>query len=223
MARLTQQPGLAASTQLERLLKDYNDLLTTKEDRSDRDLIVNFRRQFLRHTPSTQTPTRSRSAMDPSIDLLERTSMPVAEKTGGQETVVLRGYQVPNKPGTASLFDKSTDPEIFRKPDAAQNEEERYLRLIALDTAASDANNPTVANDLYNLGLFYISQERYPEAKPIIERALFIYDAAYGYESLISKSARSTLAMLNAQTDSADQSARLSSILERKRLSGHFY
>jgi tetratricopeptide (TPR) repeat protein len=52
---LMQEPGLSASTQMEGLLKDYHDLLKNS-DSSDKDLLVDFRRDMRDDSDSTGTP-----------------------------------------------------------------------------------------------------------------------------------------------------------------------
>jgi tetratricopeptide (TPR) repeat protein len=84
---LMQEPGLSASNQMEGLLKDYHDLLRTS-DNSNKDLLIDFRRDMRDDRDSTEDPTAN-SNTQPSQNL----TAPSKPTTGTTSTTPIRDAQ----------------------------------------------------------------------------------------------------------------------------------
>jgi tetratricopeptide (TPR) repeat protein len=199
LAILAQQPGLVASKELEGLLNDYSDLMR-KMDTSDKDLVSDFESEFVKDRTAAMAPQNTAPLQGTAISAWQSEKSKEAAnrrttQANEESQIMLRGL---NQPLTNSALAPAygTMSDIFTQQHAYKEEEERYQRMIAIDMKALGPNHPTVADDLYGLVLLYISQKRYLEAKPLLERALAIYEAVYGNDSLLVTTARSTLATL---------------------------
>jgi tetratricopeptide (TPR) repeat protein len=74
-----------------------------------------------------------------------------------------------------------------------------YERMIATDVASLGPNHPSVARDLSGLAALYLSQKKYAEAKPLLERALEIYKTTYGDQALLTRRTDSLLDLVAAE------------------------
>src|SRR6185503_1436733 len=61
----------------------------------------------------------------------------------------------------------------------------------------------SVARDLGGLAALYISQKKYDQAKPLLQRALEIYRATYGEDALFSKRTQSLIELITAHQEAA--------------------
>jgi tetratricopeptide (TPR) repeat protein len=74
-----------------------------------------------------------------------------------------------------------------------------YERMIAADIDSLGAQHPSVARDLNGLASVYLSQRNYNEAKPLLARALEIYEKAYISDSGPAKQTRLLLQLINEE------------------------
>ena len=204
---LMEQPGFTASHDLEGLLSDYSDLLR-KNDTSSRELVSEFQREFVKDNTGAHIIEK-----DSPISAWQRqqsiqSSSTRAAQNNEEQLVLRRG---PGEPLTGSTLEPAYRimNDVFAKQHAYTQEEERFQRMIAIDVSTLGPNHPTVANDLYGLVLLYISQHRYADAKPLLERALTIYHSVYGNDSLLVKTARTTLASVLNELGDTDKAAAL--------------
>ena len=62
-----------------------------------------------------------------------------------------------------------------------------YERMIEIDTKTLGPEHPSVARDLTGLGYVYLSQDKFDDAKLILNRALNIYKKSYVTDPMIVK------------------------------------
>jgi len=76
-----------------------------------------------------------------------------------------------------------------------------YERMVAIDTKTLGPNHPSVARDLKGLAAIYVSQHRYAEARPLLERAVSIYQSVYSADDLSIKHLKILLRLINDEPD----------------------
>jgi len=204
---LMQDPALSASKQLQGLLSDYSDLLR-KKDTSDSDLVSDFQNEFLKSSPGFGNPKNDQAASAWQGELSKQSSMASSAQTNESQEVMRRAF---NEPMSSSTLQPAygTMSEIFQRQHSYKEEEARYQKMVAIDMKALGPDHPTVADDLYGLVLLYISQRRYEEAKPLLVRALGIYQSVYGSDSLLVKTVQTTLASVCQEMGNTTQAAAL--------------
>ncbi len=72
---------------------------------------------------------------------------------------------------------------------------EFYERMISIDINSLGENHPSVARDLSGLAIVYLGQKQYEKAKPLLSRALKIYESNYGANSSLSQRTRTLLSL----------------------------
>ncbi len=78
-----------------------------------------------------------------------------------------------------------------------------YERMIAADIDSLGPDHPSVARDLNGLASIYLTQHNYAEAKPLLMRALVIYEKAYLADSSPAKQTRLLIQLISAEQDPA--------------------
>lgn len=211
MAILSQDPSLEASKELEVLLKDYNKDLIKGNDDSNQQLIKDFQKDVLDKPagPSSNAGPVLRPAM--SVSAFSRAEDSSARshddwQTSDAEKVTLRGFARPMSDTTLDPAYKIMNDTIFKQDHYGKGEDE-YQRMIAVDINALGPNHPAVANDLTGLANFYIKQNRFADAAPLLERALGVYDKVYGSNNLMSVNACRTLASAEFRAGNAEKAA----------------
>jgi tetratricopeptide (TPR) repeat protein len=81
-----------------------------------------------------------------------------------------------------------------------------YERMIAADIDSLGPDHPSVARDLNGLASIYLTQHNYSEAKPLLMRALVIYEKAYLADSSPAKQTRLLLQLISTEQDPATAS-----------------
>ncbi len=76
-----------------------------------------------------------------------------------------------------------------------------YERMVAIDTKTLGPNHPSVARDLKGLAAIYVSQHRYAEARPLLERAVSIYQSVYSADDLSIKHLKILLRLISDNAD----------------------
>ncbi|HMO19626.1 MAG TPA: tetratricopeptide repeat protein [Candidatus Melainabacteria bacterium] len=193
-ATKTSLPGLSSAF-LEELLSDYIDLIF-KSDLPSKVLQSRFQGELLKD----------------ELDLLVRRKG-VAPSAFSKEV----SYRI--SPGSLSsgstddtdskaAFDQSGDSAIVpaRKPaDLVALEKINrqrvlfYERMIEVDIKSLGRNHPSVARDLTGLANIYLSQRRYEDAKPLLQRALKIYQDTYEADSQLVKQTRLLLQLISEE------------------------
>ena len=75
-----------------------------------------------------------------------------------------------------------------------------YERMVAIDVKTLGPNHPSVARDLKGLAALYVAQHRYAEARPLLERALEIYQSLYAADDLSVQRLRILLSLITEQS-----------------------
>lgn len=73
---------------------------------------------------------------------------------------------------------------------------EFYERMIAVDIESLGPTHPSVARDLGGLATIYLTQRKYDQAKPLLLRALEIYNSNYGVDPILVERTKSLLAFI---------------------------
>jgi tetratricopeptide (TPR) repeat protein len=200
---LEQQAGLGASKQLEELLSDYSDLLR-KKDTIDKDLISDYQNEVLKDTVNTQKPVAGVPTSDFQQQMSLRSSTGTQEQFNEDQRVRLRGEIFPfSNASLAPVY--NTMSNAFNQQSRFQQGEPLYKRMIAIDVKALGPDHPSVADDLSNLALLYISQQKYADAEPLLRRALAIYEKAYGKDNMIAIRTRASLASIYNRLGSPEE------------------
>lgn len=206
---LQEEPGWEESKQLESSIHESGDLLKVN-DRSNRDLILDYQREILgKDRPAQQ----SRPPADDTTSYWERESESLIgthrlRQTDENSQVASRIVPQPASESSLSPAFRIVNDTIFNQNHYEKNEASSK-RTIATDIDALGPNHPSVANDLTGLAQLYISQQRYSEAEPLLKRALSIYRQAYGSNNLLTVNATSTLASVELQLGHYEQSTQL--------------
>ncbi len=203
---LSKNPNKEADDQLKQIMHNYGDLIQG-EDQSDKTLIKDFETDVLKDktAPKSQS-TPSGSWWQQQIDKELQGSR--ATESTMNEAVASRALQAPGSDATLAPAYRVVQNTIF-----AQNRyglgEAQYQRMIATDIDSLGPNHPSVANDLNGLAQLYISKEKFNEARPLLERALGIYQGAYGNGNVLTVNTKASLAFVFSQTNDFDQAAKL--------------
>lgn len=204
---LSKSPNKEADEQLKAIMHNYGDLIKG-EDQSDKDLLKDFQNDVLKDSSpkeKSQTPANG-SWWQAQVDK-QLTDSRKAESTLN-ESVAERAMRMPTSDATLAPAYRVVNETIF-----AQNRyglgESQYKRMIATDIDSLGPNHPSVANDLNGLAQLYISQQKFSEAKPLLERALSVYNGAYGSGNVLTINTKASLASIESRLNNYDTAARL--------------
>lgn len=196
---LSTDPGLDASHELRSLLKDYNDLIKN-DDQSNRDLIKDFDRDIYGDkknspagdkTPSAQSSDAGKSAWQTQNSF--KLNAQAQAQTNQDPQIELRGISRPTSDENLAPVYKTMSETIFNQSHFEKGED-YYKRKIAIDVEALGPDHPSVANDLCGLAMFYMTRQNYGLAKPLLARALGIYQKVWGDNNLLTVNTRVSLA-----------------------------
>lgn len=133
------------------------------------------------------------SAWQKQINVLsDRTS---DQQNNEEQQILLRGFKQPFSNSTLAPAYKTMTDDLYSQHSYKQGED-YYERMIAIDIKTVGPYHPAVADDLTGLALLCISEHRYAEAKPLLLRALSIYESVYGSDNLLVTRTRSSLAFV---------------------------
>ena len=213
------QPSLPSTSGLENLLSDYIDLLN-KLDLPTRILPSDFQAQLLKDRVGSLNLnmglpqsywqkqvsallTNSRANTNAKSDTGESSSQPGAAAASSlpspspaqesQQPLQSLQPQQPLQSSQASQSAQALTGESQSAKKFGNNEVDFYERMVAIDLKALGQNHPTVADDLTALAAVYLAQHRYTEAKPLLNRALAIYENVYGPDNLLVTRTRTAL------------------------------
>jgi len=191
---LMEQPGLSSSKELENLLSDYGDLLK-KNEALDKNLLSDFQKEILKDRHGFPAPT---AGVPPSAwqkEIATQTTKSSQWQNNEEQQIILRGFKQPFTESTLEPTYK-TVANVLRDQNHYKQGEDYYERMIAIDIKALGSNHPAVADDLTGLAMLYISQKRYAEAKPVLLKAMAIYQEVYGNDNLLVARTRQYLALV---------------------------
>jgi tetratricopeptide (TPR) repeat protein len=232
---LSQEPGLGASNELKSLLKDYSNLIQHDDD-SNRQLVSDFDKDVLGtatgnttgstgraqlkehgHGPKGGTKIPAESATEGDLGQSQNSSWQKADSfalraqtqavINEDPLVALRGINQPTSEENLAPVYKTMSDTIFKQSHFEKGEE-YYKRKIAIDVQALGPDHPSVANDLCGLAVFYMSGQNYAQAKPLLARALPIYEHAWGDNNILTINTRTSLASVEfhlGNTEAAGQ------------------
>jgi tetratricopeptide (TPR) repeat protein len=205
LAILSTEPGLAASGELKNLLHDYTDLIKVDETSSS-DLVKDFNsdiygagqsRPAAISGPGSGTGGGGTAGVDNNSSWQKQSDFQLKAQTQGQvgedPQVELRGINAPTSEQNLSPVFKTMSETIFHQSHFEKGEA-FYKRKIAIDIEALGSSHPTVANDLCGLAIFYLSEQKYSEARPLLLKALPIYRQAWGENNLLTINSLASLA-----------------------------
>ncbi len=212
---LVMQPTMEPSTAfVEEVLADYTSLLISTIYNA-KTLHSQFQNELLKD----QIGALRQKKGTPVSNFSTNVSIQMADKAAADATA--RG-------GIASKQDSINDVGIASKQDATDNtipnnydtvkiqpdkkysdfaalediNKQRvsfYERMIAADIDSLGAQHPSVARDLNGLASIYLSQRNYAEAKPLLARALEIYEKAYIGDSGPARQTKLLLALISEE------------------------
>jgi tetratricopeptide (TPR) repeat protein len=122
--------------------------------------------------------------------------------------VILRGMAHPTSEQNLAPVYKTMSETIFGQSHFEKGED-YYKRKIAADLESLGAQHPSVANDLCGLAVLFISRQNYAQAKPLLARALPIYEHAWGEDNLLTINTRTSLASVEFHLGNTDAAAKL--------------
>lgn len=221
MRILLDKPGLSSSHEMESLLKDYRDLIVRMDGTdADSDLLAAFK------TDMAKLQAMSPDAMANDIEgrhfnASGSSKLSQYEQARGYdkgqfkrtqddfETGVLsRDLGLPSVDVVLSPAYDVVNTTIFDQGRFAQSAD-FYMRKIAIDTKALGDKHPGLANDLVGLALYYINDGKYPNAIPLLRKAMSIYDGVYGADNLMTLRTRANLALALNATDQRQEALAL--------------
>lgn len=128
-------------------------------------------------------------------------------QTDANQKIALRGISPAEMATSLEPAYEAVNKSVFKQKRYSINEQQ-YKRKIAIDLDALGANHPSVGNDLTGLAQLYIAQNDAEKAKPLLEKALKIYDFTYGADNLLAVNTRILLAQVEFQLGEYDQATR---------------
>jgi tetratricopeptide (TPR) repeat protein len=162
-------------------LNDYVDLLK-KNEHPEKILTSEFQTQLLKDPLGQTTPATAVAPSEWQKEVAARLakSLPAPQT----ETDLVR---TTTPLAAADNYGSSPGP----VPEGQS--QDFFERMVAVDIKSLGPDNPVVANDLIALSSLFIAQERYSEAKPLLERALKIYGSVYDEDNILVKRTRQSI------------------------------
>lgn len=114
---------------------------------------------------------------------------------GGLETAIQQNFD------TTRVYANKKYSDFAALEDINKQRVSFYERMIAADINSLGPDHPSVARDLNGLASIYLTQHNYAEAKPLLMRALVIYDKAYLADSSPAKQTRLLLQLISVEQD----------------------
>lgn len=202
MRILLDKPGLSSSHEMESLLKDYRDLIVRMDGTdADSDLVAAFKTDMAKL--QAISPDAMTNNVNSELSQYEQArhydKRQFKRAQDDFETGVLsRDLGLPSVDVVLSPAYDVVNTTIFDQGRFAQSAD-FYMRKIAIDTKALGEKHPSLANDLVGLALYYINAGKYPNAIPLLRKAIAIYDGVYGADNLMTLRTRANLILaLNA-------------------------
>lgn len=210
-----QQPALPSSAFVEQVLSDYIDLFRNS-DYPEKILTSQFQKELLKDEIGELETTKGVTASTWNKEVSVRLADVQPAQTGAPGAIPLpAGATAPGAMPAATENDITAPPAIV--PDRPMSDfaalekinKQRvdfYERMIATDIDSLGASHPSVARDLSGLAAIYLTQKKYAEAKPLLERALAIYRQSYGVEALLVKRTQALLGLITQEKEPLSES-----------------
>ncbi|CAN5508043.1 hypothetical protein BH11CYA1_BH11CYA1_14290 [soil metagenome] len=212
---LPAQLTLPASDTLLDLLSDYIDLLH-KYTGPSKILASQYEKELLKDQVQELGKTRAvpqsawqqelarqqqkpqDSAVNNGRIVIDNAAIPTSTESFSTLAQLLSSVSTPAEPTELTRPTESTEPATNAGDD--KDSIDYYERMVAIDVKTLGPNHPSVARDLKGLAALYVAQHRYSEARPLLERALEIYQALYATDDLSVQRLRILLSLIAEQT-----------------------
>ncbi|MBC7997068.1 MAG: tetratricopeptide repeat protein [Leptolyngbya sp.] len=200
------QSALPSGDLLEQHLSDYIDLLSKSENRG-KILSSYFQKELLKDRTSSierlASSSGSRWNKEVSVRIANgassSSSSSSSSETVGRALTPVNSTIVPDRP-----INDFVALESVNKQRVAF-----YERLIATDIDSLGAEHPSVARDLGGLASIYLAQRKFEEAKPLLSKALAIYEKVYSEDAAPVKRTRAILQLISEETSQPVQAKNL--------------
>lgn len=207
------QPNMQpTSAFIEEVLSDYTNLLISTIYNA-KTLHSAFQNELLKDQLGTLKQKKGNAVSNFST----KVSIQMADKAAADATA--RNIDLHTASDTiASNFDTARMPIDKKYSDFAALEDINrqrisfYERMIAADIDSLGAQHPSVARDLNGLASIYLLQRNYNEAKPLLARALEIYEKAYIGDSGPARQTKLLLALISEEQNPGTSTVDLSYI-----------
>lgn len=198
LTTVMQQKVLPSSEILEQHLIDYIDLLTKAENRG-KIFESAFQKELLKDSTSSVERSRGVAASIFNREVSSRIAKPGGQNT--EEDRIFPGDVGPDFQGISSRVKPAITPDRAMSDFAALEEINKqrvafYERMISTDILSLGPEHPSVARDLSGLAALYLSQKKFAEAKPLLLKALSIYEKTYSPESSMIKRTKALLQLV---------------------------
>lgn len=162
--------------------------------------------------PTTQAaatqPTAGNKQSNFNQQVLVNTTQIKATQIDEDPSVKLRGIEKPTSDQALNPAYSVINNSLFNQSHYKRGVD-YYERMIASDIDSLGPNHPSVANDLTGLAQLYIAQGRYSEAEQLLNRAVPIYQKAYGDSNVLTINAMTALATAEFQLGKTDRANEL--------------
>jgi tetratricopeptide (TPR) repeat protein len=108
---------------------------------------------------------------------------------------------------TTTTTSSSSSPADLSNSANKGDQIDYYERMVAIDVKTLGPKHPSVARDLKGLAAVYVEQHRYSEARPLLERALEIYQSVYAPDDLSVQRLKVLLALITEQAKAVGDTA----------------
>lgn len=187
---LMSQKVLPSSEILEQHLADYIDLLTKAESRGK---ILNsaFQKELLKDTLGSVDRTQGVSA---SVFNKEVSSRLANSAANAEESRIFDTVSPPV--ATTAITPDRPMSDFAALEEINKQRVSFYERMISTDILSLGVDHPSVARDLSGLAALYLSQRKFDEAKPLLLKALAIYEKSYTSEASMIKRTKALLQLI---------------------------
>lgn len=195
------QAELASSEFLVELLSDYIDLMRRTENEG-KILKSKFQAELLHDNLDRLKQKRgvagSYFSKRVSVELADKkiAKSPSISSSSTKSNPASR----PSFPSSQIAVNKKFDDQVALQKINKQRID-FYERMIEVDIKSLGPDHPSVARDLSGLASVYLVKQEYDQAKPLLQRALKIYEKNYKSESVMIKQTKALLRLISAEED----------------------
>lgn len=106
--------------------------------------------------------------------------------------------------GASSIQPDRPLNDLALEQQVSQQRIDFYERMVSVDIKSLGPNHPSVARDLISLATVYLAQNNFSEAKPLLQRALVIYESSYGGKSALADRTRTLIGVISEEQRARD-------------------
>lgn len=199
------QPTLPSSEPLLQLLSDYLDLLH-KYTGPTKILAAQYEKELLKDQVQDLGKTRAvpQSAWQQELERQKQVQNNPQDLSVNNGRITIENTETFSTVAQLlSSLSSSASPVDAADSGSRANSREQidyYERMVAIDVKTLGPKHPSVARDLKGLAAVYVAQHRYSEARPLLERALDIYQSVYTDDDLSVQRLRILLSLITEQS-----------------------